>query len=143
MSKSRGKQSASRSRRLNARKQKTKKRTKKTIKRKQRKLHSRRMRGGAPLPPVYTYPPGGSYVPGAINGVDGGYYYGLLTNPCLPDPKSINNLRGGGVTNYMPWGLQNLTRASIHDIQKFIAAYRGTPAPSSPFPMQDSRIGKN
>ena len=142
MNKSRGKQLASRSRRLNIRKRKTKKRTKRT-KRKQRKLRSRRMRGGAPLGPVPYLPPGGMYVPGAINGVDGGYYYGDLVNPCLPDPKSINNLRGGALTNYLPWGVRSFTRSSIHSLNKLIAAYKGTTIGPGPLPMQDPRIGKN
>lgn len=143
MKKSHGKRLATRSQRLNARKQKTKKRKQG----KRRSRRSRRMRGGsgrfaAPLGPVPTYPPGGMYIPGAINGINGGYYYGDLVNPCLPDPKSINNLRGGALTNYLPWGLRNLTRSSMHSINKFIAAYKGTKTPPGPLPMENPYIGR-
>jgi hypothetical protein len=150
MKKSHGKRLATRSRRLSARKQKTKTRTKRTkrakrTKRRQDKRRSRRMRGGSgrfsgTLGPVPTYPPGGMYIPGAINGVNGGYYYGDLVNPCLPDPISINNLRGGALTNYLPWGLRNLTRSSMHGVNKFIAAYKGTKAPPGPLPMENPYI---
>lgn len=131
------------SRSKSERKQKTKRKVKRMPNKKINK-RTRRMRGGAPLPPVQTYPPGGAYVPGAINGIDGGYYYGLLVNPYLPDPKYIGNLQcGGGIVNYLPWGLRNLTRSSIYDIQKFLAAYRGVEPPINPLPMQDIRIKKN
>ena len=74
---------------------------------KQRKRGGRRraQRGGAcgcpkvthssPLPPVPWEPPGGMYQPGKVNGLTGGYYYGVNVDQSLPDPQSITNLGGG------------------------------------------------
>ena len=69
--------------------------------RRRRRKHSRR--GGGPfsssltknatslaLPPFE--PPGGMYKPGGVNGLDGGYYYGVNVDPSLPDPISTSAL---------------------------------------------------
>ena len=51
--------------------------------------------GGHPLaatagtfPALPFAPPGGMYKPGAVNGLDGGYYYGVNVDQSLPDPIS-------------------------------------------------------
>lgn len=43
-----------------------------------------------PLPPFE--PPGGMYKPGGVNGLDGGYYYGVNVDQSLPDPISTSAL---------------------------------------------------
>lgn len=77
---------------------------------KQRKRGGRRrsQRGGAcgcpkvthssPLPLVPWEPPGGMFQPGKVNGLTGGYYYGVNVDQSLPDPQSITNLgnKAGG-----------------------------------------------
>ena len=49
----------------------------------------------SPLPVPPYLPPGGMYNPGGINGLTGGYYYGVNTSHALPDPVSFTNLGGG------------------------------------------------
>jgi len=72
-----------------------------------RKKGGRRMqRGGAcgcpkvrntnPLPPAPWEPPGGMYQPGKVNGLTGGYYYGINVDQSLPDPASLTNLGQAG-----------------------------------------------
>ena len=71
--------------------------------RRRRRRRKRSCRGGGPfsssltknatslaLPPFE--PPGGMYKPGGVNGLDGGYYYGVNVNPSLPDPISTSAL---------------------------------------------------
>ena len=55
--------------------------------------------GGHPLaatagtfPALPFAPPGGMYKPGAVNGLDGGYYYGVNVDQSLPDPISTSAL---------------------------------------------------
>jgi len=66
----------------------------------------RRQRGGhhslvstaAPYTPAAFAPPGGIYKPGGVNGLDGGYYYGVNVDQSLPDPIATSALfrqRGG------------------------------------------------
>lgn len=73
--------------------------------RKRSRSRRRRKRGGAcgcplantstPLPYPAFEPPGGMYVPGATNGLDGGYYYGVNVDQSLPDPISSQPLMPG------------------------------------------------
>ena len=73
---------------------------------KRRGSRRRRHRGGhhslvstaAPYTPAAFAPPGGIYKPGSVNGLDGGYYYGVNVDQSLPDPISTSALfrqRGG------------------------------------------------
>ena len=41
-------------------------------------------------PPPPFEPPGGMYKPGGVNGLKGGYYYGVNVNQGLPDPTSTS-----------------------------------------------------
>ena len=73
--------------------------------RRKRSRRRRRKRGGAcgcplantstPLPSPPFEPPGGMYIPGATNGLDGGYYYGVNVDQSLPDPISSQPLMPG------------------------------------------------
>ena len=73
---------------------------------KRRGSRRRRHRGGhhslassaAPYTPAAFAPPGGIYNPGHVNGLDGGYYYGVNVDQSLPDPIASSALfrqRGG------------------------------------------------
>ena len=73
---------------------------------KRRGSRRRRHRGGhhslvstaAPYTPAAFAPPGGIYKPGSVNGLDGGYYYGVNVDQSIPDPISTSALfrqRGG------------------------------------------------
>lgn len=73
---------------------------------KRRGSRRRRHRGGyhslantaAPYTPAAFAPPGGIYNPGGVNGLDGGYYYGVNVDQSLPDPIATSALfrqRGG------------------------------------------------
>ena len=64
-----------------------------------RRRRRRRQRGGghlaataAPYPSAAFAPPGGIYKPGSVNGLDGGYYYGVNVDQSLPDPISTSAL---------------------------------------------------
>ena len=73
---------------------------------KRRGSRRRRHRGGhksfasaaAPYTTAAFTPPGGMYEPGGVNGLDGGYYYGVNVDQSLPDPIASSALfrqRGG------------------------------------------------
>lgn len=49
-----------------------------------------------PLPVPAWEPPGGMWKPGKVNGLNGGYYYGVQVGQGLPDPISPTNYGGGG-----------------------------------------------
>ena len=65
-----------------------------------RRRRRRTKRGGGPAPfnssnslPLPPFePPGGMYNPGGVNGLDGGYYYGVNVDQSLPDPISTSAL---------------------------------------------------
>ena len=76
----------------------------KKSRRRRRRNRRRTHKGGAcgcplvnnssPLPPTPWEPPGGMYQPGAVNGLDGGYYYGVNVDQSLPDPISSSAIFG-------------------------------------------------
>ena len=70
------------------RRRKSRKRYRKRKRRKSRRnRRRRRQRGGGCIKNEYTpenaFPPGGMFQPGKVNGLNGGYYYGLNENPSL------------------------------------------------------------
>lgn len=89
---------------------------------------------GQSLPPVPFVPPGGMYIPGKINGLDSGYYYGKLCNPILPDPVVANNYqykvqKGGKV---IPRGLVDLGRNVEYKLKTLYDNYMGKKPSASP-----------
>uniref|UniRef100_A0A6C0KJ06 Uncharacterized protein n=1 Tax=viral metagenome TaxID=1070528 RepID=A0A6C0KJ06_9ZZZZ len=126
------------------RKSRSKSSTKKTTKgrrhyrkRTTHKTHKNKRGGGCrgqSLPPVPFVPPGGMYIPGGINGLDSGYYYGKLCNPILPDPVVANNyqykVQKGG--NVLPRGLVDLGRNVEYKLKTLYDNYMGEKPSASP-----------
>ena len=87
------------------RRRKSRKRYRKRKRRKSRRnRRRRRQRGGGCIKNEYTpenaFPPGGMFQPGKVNGLNGGYYYGLNENPSLLGFPHSTDRRNGCVTKW-------------------------------------------